>query len=159
MLTPDDVNTLGAGNLPGQLGIVITQVSASEVRAEVLISVSLMAPNSDLPAGTIVTLADTAASYGCITNLPPGASGFTTIELKCNHLGTARDGTLESVARAVHIGRTTHVWDATVTHRETRNTHARFRCTQMVRYPKAGPWPCRKTEEGVGSARASASLV
>ncbi|MEQ1658281.1 MAG: PaaI family thioesterase, partial [Hylemonella sp.] len=66
------------------------------------------------------------------------ANGFTTIELKSNHLGTVRDGVVLSVAKAVHLGRTTQVWDATVTHRESGKTLALFRCTQMVLYPKAG---------------------
>lgn len=137
MLTPEHFNTRGAANLPGHLGIVITHVDASEVRSELQVTTSLMAPNGFLHAGTIVTLADTSAGYGCIANLPAGASGFTTIELKSNHLGTARDGTIECVAKAVHLGKTTQVWDAVVTHRQSGKTIALFRCTQMVLYAKA----------------------
>ena len=96
-----------------------------------------MAPNGYLHAGSVVTLADTSTGYGCVVNLPEGATGFTTIELKSNHLGTARDGTIECVATAVHIGKTTQVWDAVVTHRESGKTIALFRCTQMVLYGKA----------------------
>jgi 1,4-dihydroxy-2-naphthoyl-CoA hydrolase len=70
-----------------------------------------------------------------VAALPEGASGFTTIELKSNHLGTARDGTIACVAKAVHAGRTTQVWDATVVHVDTGKTIALFRCTQMVLYP------------------------
>ncbi len=72
-----------------------------------------------------------------MAHLPEGASGFTTVELKSNHLGTARDGVIEVEAKAVPMGRTTHVWDATVTHRETAKTIALFRCTQMILGPKA----------------------
>jgi 1,4-dihydroxy-2-naphthoyl-CoA hydrolase len=43
---------------------------------------------------------------------------------------------VECVAKAVHLGRNTQVWDATVTHRDTGKTMALFRCTQMVLYPK-----------------------
>lgn len=85
-----------------------------------------------------VALADKAAGYGCIANLPARALGFTTMELKSNHLGTAREGTIDCVAKAAHLGRTTQVWDAVVTHRETRRTLALFRCTQMLLYPKPG---------------------
>jgi uncharacterized protein (TIGR00369 family) len=87
-------------------------------------------------AGSVVTLADTSSGYGCIANLPEGATSFTTIELKSNHLGTARNGTIDCVAKAVHLGRTTQVWDAVVAHRETGKTIALFRCTQMVLYEK-----------------------
>lgn len=138
MFTPDDLNKYGAGNLPGHLGIVITHVGLSEARAELLVKPHLMAPNGFLHAGSVVTLADTSAGYGCIANLPAGATGFTTIELKSNHLGTAREGTVECIATAVHLGKTTQVWDATVTHRESGKTIALFRCTQMIIYAKPG---------------------
>ena len=81
-------------------------------------------------------LRNRAAGYGCIAHLPASAAGFTTVELKSNHLGTALEGHLDCVARAAHLGKTTQVWDATVTHRETGRTLALFRCTQMVLYPK-----------------------
>lgn len=136
MHTPEDFNARGAGHLPGHLGIVITAIGAGEVRALLPVRGELMAPNGYLHAGSVVTLADTCAGYGCIASLPEGASGFTTVELKSNHLGTARDGTVECHARAAHLGRTTQVWDATVTHRESGRTIALFRCTQMVLYPK-----------------------
>ncbi|MBQ0934501.1 PaaI family thioesterase [Ideonella paludis] len=125
-------NEIGRQVLPGYLGIVITQVEGPEVRGELAVRPQLMAPNGFLHAGSLVTLADTCAGYGCAANLPEGATGFTTIELKSNHLGTARDGTVECVARAVHLGGSTQVWDATVTHRETGKTLVMFRCTQMV---------------------------
>lgn len=116
----------------GHLGIVITHVSPPETRAEARITGALIAANGYLRAGVIVTLADMAAGYGCAANLPADAAGFTTVELKSNHLSTAREGTLECVARPAHVGRTTQVWDATVTHRESGRTIALFRCTQMV---------------------------
>jgi hypothetical protein len=77
-------------------------------------------------------LADTACGYGCTASLPAGGTGFTTIELKTNFLGTAREGTLECVATLVHAGRTTQVWDATI--RSGQKTIAVFRCTQLVLY-------------------------
>jgi len=138
MLTPEHFNKRGAEFLPGHLGIVITHIGRGEVRSMFQIKRALMAPNGYLHAGSVVTLADTSAGYGCVVNLPEGASGFTTIELKSKHLGTARDGTVECRATAVHLGKTTQVWDAVVTHRETSRTIALFRCTQMVLYPQPG---------------------
>ena len=138
MLTPEQFNNRGAGYLPGLLGIVITHVGKSELRSELKVNKSLMAPNDYLHAGTVVALADTSAGYGCAANLPEGATGFTTIELKSNHLGTAREGTINCVAKAVHLGKTTQVWDAVITHGESGKTVALFRCTQMVLYAKQG---------------------
>ena len=136
MHTPELFNKVGAGALPGHLGLVITHVARGEVHGQLAVVPHLMAPNGVLPAGSGVALADTCAGYGCIASFPEGATSFTTVELKSNHLGTAREGTVLCVARAAHLGRTTQVWDAEVTHRETGKTLALFRCTQMLFFPK-----------------------
>jgi 1,4-dihydroxy-2-naphthoyl-CoA hydrolase len=83
----------------------------------------------------VVSLADTAAGYGCKVSLPAGASGFTTIELKSNHLSTVTEGVIQCVASLIHKGRTTQVWDAVVTSASSGKTLALFRCTQMILYP------------------------
>ncbi len=135
MLTAHDFNQRAAAMLPGHLGIVVTRVGQGEVHAEMPVRRELMAPNGYLHAGSIVTLADSSAGAGCMAHLPEGASGFTTIELKSNHLGTVRDGVVLCVARLVHGGRTTQVWDATVSERGSGRTLALFRCTQLLLYP------------------------
>lgn len=136
-VSPEFFNTQRSpGHLPGLLGIVVTACAAGRIESELAVQPQLRAPNGYLHAGTVVTLADTSCGYGCGASLPAGANGFTTIELKSNHLGTALDGTLACVATLVHGGRTTQVWDAVVTHRESGRTIALFRCTQMVLYPK-----------------------
>jgi len=134
--TAEGFNQFGQNNLPGHLGIRITSVEGTEVRAELTVESFLLAPNGYLHAGSVVTLADTAAGYGCIANLPAGASGFTTIELKSNHLATAREGVVCCHATLLHGGRTTQVWDVVVKNQATDQTMALFRCTQMILYPK-----------------------
>ena len=136
MLTLEDLNKFGADTLPGHLGIVFTQADKSEICAELAINEKVMAPNGYLHAGTIVSLADTCAGYGCVANLPPGATGFTTIELKSNFLGTARDGIIAATAKPVHLGRNTQIWDVVVAHKGSGKKIALFRCTQMILYAK-----------------------
>lgn len=134
--TLEEINRFGQGFLPGYLDFVVTEIAEGHLRAEIAIQPHHMAPNGYLHAATVITLADTAAGYGCRTLLPAGASGFTTIELKANYLGTARDGIIECVASVVHRGSTTQVWDSVVTHQTTGKTIALFRCTQMILYPR-----------------------
>jgi 1,4-dihydroxy-2-naphthoyl-CoA hydrolase len=128
-------NEAGAEFLPGHLGVEILAISKDEVAARLPIVKNLLAPNGFLHAGTVITLADTACGYGTVMNLPEGALGFTTIELKSNFLGTAREGDLRCIARPYHRGRTTQVWDAEVTSEASGTTIALFRCTQMVLMP------------------------
>ena len=134
--TPEDFNNFGQGHLPVHLGFEVIEVSEKQAVVDCTIEKHHMAPNGYLHAGTVVSLADTAAGYGCIANLPEGASSFTTVELKTNFLGTAREGRIRCVAKPVHMGRTTQVWDAEITRNETGKTIALFRCTQMILYSK-----------------------
>lgn len=129
-------NRRGESFLPGLLGVTVTQVGDKSLHAELAVRPVHLAPNGYLHAGSVVTLADTACGYACVANLPEGASSFTTIELKSNFLGTAREGVIECEATAVHAGRTTQVWDALVRHRDTGKLIATFRCTQMILWPK-----------------------
>ena len=136
-LTPEQWTARGAENLPGLIGLEFVKVGPTEVVARVAVRKALMAPNGFLHAGTVITLADTCCGYGTVASLPDGAMGFTTIELKSNFFGTATDGVLECVAKPLHQGRATQVWDATVTRAGADKPIARFRCTQMVLWPKA----------------------
>lgn len=132
----NNANAFGAEFLPGLLGLDFTGFGDGWVEAEVKVRKALMAPNGFLHAASVIGLADSACGYGCVRALPKGAAGFTTIELKSNFLGTARDGVIECRAEAKHLGRTTQLWDATVKHRESGKIIALFRCTQMVLWPR-----------------------
>ncbi|WP_188902545.1 PaaI family thioesterase [Deinococcus aerophilus] len=131
----DELNRLGEGKLPGLIGIRFTHLEAGLVHSELTVRPELLAPNSYLHAASVVALADTSCGYGTRILLPEDSSGFTTIELKSNHLSTAREGTITCEARSVHAGRTTQVWDATVRGPEGR-VMALFRCTQAVLYAR-----------------------
>lgn len=133
--TLDDLNARGEGYLPGLIGLRYTHVSYEVLRTELTVRRELLAPNGFLHAASVIALADTTCGYGTRLHLPEGAESFTTIELKSNHLGTARDGVITCEARPVHTGRTTQVWDAEVRSDQGR-VIALFRCTQAVLYPR-----------------------
>ena len=135
--TAEGWTTAGQGRLPGHLGIVVTECGAGGMAGRIEVQPHHWAPNGFLHAATVVALADTLCGYGCTMSLPEGASGFTTVELKSNHLGTVREGAILGRARLVHGGRTTQVWDAEVSAEATSKVIAVFRCTQMVLYPRA----------------------
>ena len=128
----DDFKERGQGHLPGLLGIEPIEVEQGRAVGRLPVRRELLAPNGYLHAASVVALADTCAGYGCLVSLPEGGTGFTTIELKSNFLGTATDGTIECVATLVHGGRTTQLWDAQVRHVDSDKVIALFRCTQLV---------------------------
>lgn len=132
----DALNRMGAGYLPGLIGLEITSVERGRVGARLPIRPDHLAPNGYLHAATVIAAADTCCGYGCRMSLPDGAVGFTTIELKSNFLRTLTEGTLLTTATLVHGGRTTQVWDAEVLDAEDGRALALFRCTQAVLWPR-----------------------
>lgn len=135
-LTADSINQQDSNNLPGLLGMKVVELEPKHAKLSLAVRPELLAINGFLHAGTVVSLADTAAGYGCMATLPESAEAFTTIELKCNMMGTARDGTVSCIATCLHAGRTTQVWESVVTNDATGKLIAKFTCTQMVLYPR-----------------------
>ena len=124
------------GHLPDHLGLEWIDARHGYVKGRFDVKQPHLAPNGFLHAASVIALADSASGYGCIISKPDGALNFTTIELKANFLGTARQGGVAVGAKLTHGGRTTQVWDATVINEADGKTIALFRCTQMILYPK-----------------------
>ena len=135
-MTPEYFMKCDADNLPGVLDIKVTDVKKGMLKAQLEVSRKHLSINGFLHAGTLITLADSAAGYGCMANLPDGASGFTTIELKSNMTSSVKEGAISCVSECVHSGRTTQVWESIVTSEVTGKMLAKFICTQLVIYPK-----------------------
>lgn len=125
------------GMLPGELGLEWSVVENGRAEGRFTAARRHMAPNGFLHAASVIALVDSACGYACMASAPEGASGFTTIELKANYLGTAKEGEVVACkARLVHGGRMTQVWDAEAINETTGKTMALFRCTQMILYPR-----------------------
>ena len=135
-MTPEVFNGRTKGHLGGLLGMQILSVTPEGLESRLAVRADLIAPNGFLHAASIIALADTSCGFGCVANLPQGATGFTTIELKTNFVGTTREGAIFCRASPAHLGRSTQVWDALVTIEGTDRRIALFRCTQMVLWPK-----------------------
>jgi len=127
---------LGTDRLPDLLGLELLELGDGVSAMRCVIQEKHLASNGYLHAASVVALADTTAGYGCVANLPDGAIGFTTLELKTNHFATLLSGAMISAGRMAHGGRTTQVWDVTVNAEETGKTLALFRCTQLIVYPQ-----------------------
>lgn len=134
-ITPAVMNQRGIGYLPGLIGVEIVKIAPDSLVGRLPVRSDLIAPNGYLHAASVIALADTVAGYGTIANLPEGAKTFTTIELKSNFIGTARDGVITCTATPAHLGRSTQIWDAVVTDASGRKI-ALFRCTQMILWDK-----------------------
>ncbi|MCI3131809.1 PaaI family thioesterase [Phenylobacterium aquaticum] len=133
----EKLNQANIGKLPEHIGLEITEVADGKVVGRFPVRAELVAHTGFLLAGAVLSVADILCAYGVSTAWPEGASGFTTAEVKCNFVGTLREGEVICTASLLHGGRTTQVWDARVEDAATGKLMAAFRCTQVILYPRA----------------------
>ncbi|HEV2141424.1 MAG TPA: PaaI family thioesterase, partial [Candidatus Dormibacteraeota bacterium] len=86
--------------------------------------------------GVLMALADSAGGACAFLNLPPDATGTSTIESKTNFLGAVRAGTVTATATPLHRGGTTIVVETTVRDASGKPI-AKTTQTQLVLRPKA----------------------
>ena len=130
------LNAFARKKHPGLVGVVLDICEADLVTGHMKVTEPVIAGTGFLWAPVVITLADWLCAAGMSPNLPEGAS-FTTVELKTNFLGSAKEGDIVSGrATPAHRGRTTHVWDVEVRNESNDRVIALFRCTQMILYPK-----------------------
>ena len=84
-----------------------------------------------------MSFADSLCAIGAFMNLPPTATGTTTIESKTNFLGAARAGvTIRGETTPVHTGKRTSVWQTKITTAEGKAVALVIQ-TQMALFPAA----------------------
>ena len=144
------------GRLPGTFGIELLKIGHGQVDARMELEPWHLAPNEFLHAATVIAIADSCAGMGCLASLPEEAGGFTTIELKTNFLGTAREGALRCEARMVHGGSRTQVWDSTV---HARARRARDRALPLHAVPAARGGPPHRAPAAAAGGNATGGEV
>ena len=128
----DQLNQFTANKHPGHVGVTLTLCDADRVEGKLLVTEPVVARTGFLWAPIVITLADWLCAAAMSANLKDNES-FTTIELKTNFLGSAKEGeTISAVATPQHRGGSTHVWDVTVKNDDKDKVIALFRCTQMI---------------------------
>ena len=135
-VTVEGLNRANIGKLPEHIGLTITEVERGRVVGRYEVRPDLVAHTGYLLAGTVLSVADILCAYGVGTIEAKGSVGFTTVEVKCNFVGTLRNGAAVCAATLLHGGRTTQVWDAETRDEATGKLMAAFRCTQIILYPR-----------------------
>lgn len=92
------LNAFTANKHPGHVGVSLTYCDADRVEGQLTVTEPVIAGTGFLWAPVVITLADWLCAAGMSPNLPEGAS-FTTVELKTNFLGSAREGEIEDDGR------------------------------------------------------------
>ena len=114
-MTPTDVLREHESTLGGHLKIRFVSDSKDLVIGEMDAGRTHLTLGGRVHGGAIMAFADTVAAYATVLNLPSGQHGTTTIESKTNFFRAASPGVLRAEAKPLHRGRSTMVWQTTIT--------------------------------------------
>ncbi|MEX1005545.1 MAG: PaaI family thioesterase [Acidimicrobiia bacterium] len=116
-MTPDDPTAFIRQAMPlcATLGIRAVNLTADEVVLALDWAPELCTSGDVLHGGALMALADSAGAACAFLNLPAGADGTSTIESKTNFLRAVKSGTVEAVARPLHVGSGTVVVETEIT--------------------------------------------
>ncbi len=101
--------------LIGHLGMEFTEIGDDHVTARMPVDARTHQPYGLLHGGASVALAETLGSTGASLCVDPDRFYVVGIEINANHVRGVKDGWVTGVARAIHRGRTTHIWEIKIT--------------------------------------------
>ena len=129
----DWISKMLKDNFIEELGIELEDITNKEkIKLKMIAKKKLKAPNGYIHGGAITSLADTACGIATFLNIDTNQN-FTTIELKTNFISAAKiNDELICEAILIHKGRTTQVWDSTVSNANSNKKVAIMRCTQFI---------------------------
>lgn len=113
-LDPTAIDRQLQGTFGGLLGIRMVETGPDRVLAELTIRDDLRTVGGALHGGAIMAFADTVGATATFVNLPPGASGTTTLESKTNFFAAGRAGVVRAESTPLHRGKRTQVWQTRV---------------------------------------------
>lgn len=106
----DRINASGRGTLTDLLGMRMTEIGDDFVRGTMPVDARTHQPFGLLHGGASVALAETLGSIA--GNLCLDASEVAVgLDINANHVRAVTSGIVTGTARALHIGRTTQVWE------------------------------------------------
>ena len=107
----DAANARAAGSLIAQLGIELIEVGADYLSGRMPVDARTVQPAGVLHGGASVALAETLASWAATFVVDPTKHYCVGLEINANHTRAVREGHVTGTARALHLGRRTHVWE------------------------------------------------
>ena len=109
-LSLDALNAMSQNTALETLGIRFTELGPDYLRGTMPVDARTHQPYGLLHGGASVLLAETLGSTAGGLCAPPG-HGVVGIEINANHLRGVRSGEVTGTARALHVGRSTQVWE------------------------------------------------
>ena len=127
---PEKLKGFGGG-LPRAMGVTITLASKKKMMAELPVKPIVLNRNGRANGGALMSFADCIGAAGTVMNLPDGYM-TTTLESKTNFFAAGVGPVLKAVSIPLHVGKTTMVWQTTITNSGDGSRVAIITQTQIV---------------------------
>lgn len=126
----DEINQFSQDTMLQHLGIEFTEIGDDYLKASMPVCAKTHQPMGILHGGASVALAETVGSLAAFMAAPAGHR-CVGLEVNANHLRMVESGLVFALARPIHLGRSTQVWDIRITD-EDDNAVAVSRITMAV---------------------------
>lgn len=114
-LTLEMLHTLSQNTLAAHLGIEFTRIGEDFLEAKMPVDSRTLQPYGLLHGGASVALAETLGSVAAAFCVDHTKYLCVGLEINANHLKSAREGFVTGVAKPIHIGGKTQVWEIKIT--------------------------------------------
>ena len=108
---PDSLNAISANTMVEHLGIEFIAIGEDSITARMPVDHRTVQPAGLLHGGASVALAETLGSVAATLCVNPATTSCVGLEINANHIRSVRSGFVIGVARPIHLGNSTHVWD------------------------------------------------
>ena len=114
-LTIEDMRSLAANTMNEYIGIELTELGQDWLKATMPVDHRTKQAYGILHGGASATLAETIGSFASAMVVDPEKYFVVGLEINANHIRSAREGFVTGIAKPIHIGGMTHVWDIRIT--------------------------------------------
>jgi 1,4-dihydroxy-2-naphthoyl-CoA hydrolase len=118
-------------NMLAHVGLELVEIGPDFLTGRMPVDARTQQPFGIFHGGATVVLAESLGSIGANLTLNPALQYAVGLEVNANHLKAVRSGWITAVARPVHLGRSTQVWEIRL-HDDAGNPSAISRLTMAV---------------------------
>jgi len=110
-LSIEKINPISPNTMAEHLGIEWVEVGEDFLRATMPVDHRTIQPYGLLHGGASCVLAESIGSVASAMVVDHSKFYCVGLEINANHIRSAREGFVTGIARPLHLGSTTHVWD------------------------------------------------
>lgn len=139
-ITPEQVRPLARETMVEHIGIEFTEIGDDYLKARMPVDHRTRQPYGLLHGGASVALAETLGSMASALVIDRKQFYCVGLEINANHVRGVREGFVTGIARPLHLGKTTHVWDIRIQdHRDKLVCVSRLTVAIIANLPGANP--------------------